>query len=138
MLPLPLGSLRTPEDGQANTPSSEERGFEWFCALRESIVKWDLVVSEVSIRALGIGGGESVWKRYLLSSGQFSEPGGDEGWKRRMWTLGGKGDSGPGARLGKGLAGVGEPRSVLGGDRIVGWCRDPQLLAPSHLFQGSR
>ena len=50
------GCLRTPDDGQANMPSSEERGFEWFCALRESVVKWDLVFSEVNIRAGAVDG----------------------------------------------------------------------------------
>lgn len=78
------------------------RGFEWFCALRESIVKWDLVVSEVSIRALQIGGGESVWKRGIFSRLDNSQS------QRAM-------------KGGRGGCGHWEERGIPG--RVHGWAR---------------
>lgn len=61
-----MGVLRTPEVEQANMPSCEERRFQRFSALRASIVKWDLVFSEVSIRALDGWWGECAEEGYLL------------------------------------------------------------------------
>lgn len=56
------GNLGTPADAQADVPSCEERVQRRFSALGETIIKWDLVFSEVSIRALGLQVG-AVQKR---------------------------------------------------------------------------
>lgn len=42
-------------------------------ALKESLVEWDLVFSEVSVRALRVGAGESVQKKGIFSSLENSQ-----------------------------------------------------------------
>lgn len=57
--------------------------------------------------------------------------GGDGGWKRRMWAVRAKGDSGQRAQLGQRPGWGGRAVQLLAWHGIVGCFRDPQLLALS-------
>lgn len=129
------GDLGTPAGAQADVPSCEERVQRRFSALGETVIKWDLVFSEVSIRALGLQVGgcaeeaifsslESSWSGGYLrvaeddvgSLGRVHGTG--EGW------LQGTGQSGRGAQVGE--------------DRTVGGLETPPPGSPSNHFPTNR